>query len=213
MMQIGKQLYNTKKKRRVQKILEKERVANSKTHKYFLPHARLNRGQRRFCHCIMKARTSNPGKHYGFCQGLAKIDWAKAKTMRNKTKARQNFFKINKTNCVMNYDYNDYSLEDVRAFAAEKGIPLFEYDAKGMPVYYPKDRLVQLLVTNYIKKHTVLKEKKDQVSPVPPTFNFKPTRGGPENDVDAVALHRADDSMPVQTVYPEKKTKKRKLKQ
>jgi hypothetical protein len=184
MSQTEKQLYKTKtktkKRRLVQKILEKESVEpRGKTHKYFLPHARLNRGQRRFCHCIMKARTSNPGKHYGVCQGLAKRDWAKAKTMRNKTKARQNFFKLNKTNCVMNYDYNDYSLEDVRAFAAEKGIPLFEYDAKGMPVYYHKDRLVQLLVTNYVKKHTTSKDKKD----------------------------------PVQTVYHEKKTKKRKLKQ
>ena len=35
---------------------------------------------------------------------------------------------------------------------------------------------------------------------IPPTFNFKPTPGGSENDVEAVALHLANDSMPVQTV-------------
>ena len=34
--------------------------------------------------------------------------------------------------------------------------------------------------------------------PIPPTFNFKPTPGGPKNDVEAVALHWACN--PVQTV-------------
>ena len=35
---------------------------------------------------------------------------------------------------------------------------------------------------------------------VPPTFNFNPTSGGPENDVESVALHWARN--PVQTVPP-----------
>lgn len=145
--------------------------ANIKTHKYFLPHARLNKGQRRYCHCIMKARISKPGQHYGFCRGIAKIDFAKAKhyLQHDKAKARQHYFKINKTNCVMNYDYNDYSLREVQSFASEKGIPLFEIDNKCTGLqgkcnttggttdkkkYYSKDRLVQLLTTNYIKTHT-----------------------------------------------------------
>jgi hypothetical protein len=111
----------------------------------------------------MKARVSKPkGTHYGFCQGIAKIDWAKAKTMRNKTKARQYYFAINKTNCIMNYDYNDYSLSEVQAFVAEKGLPLFEVDASGNKKYYPKDRLVQLLVTNYIKKHKIIAQPEKQ---------------------------------------------------
>ena len=162
MNQIEKQLYKTKKKRYT--VLNKNNMdSRNKTHKYFLPHARLNRGQRRFCHCIMKARVSKPkGTHYGFCQGIAKIDWAKAKTMRNKTKARQYYFAINKTNCIMNYDYNDYSLSEVQAFVAEKGLPLFEVDASGNKKYYPKDRLVQLLVTNYIKKHKIIAQPEKQ---------------------------------------------------
>ena len=160
MNKIAQQLYKTKKKKLlVQKILNNHTTVvsppkSNKTHKYFLPHARLNRGQRRFCHCIMKARITKPeGGHYGFCQGVAKNDWAKAKLMRNKTKARQYYFTINKTNCIMNYDYNDYSLQEVQSFAAEKRLPLFELDESGNKKYYPKDRLVQLLVTNYVKKH------------------------------------------------------------
>lgn len=156
MKQIEKPLYKTKKKRYA--ILNKNGMERrNKTHKYFLPHARLNRGQRRYCHCIMKARVSKTnGAHYGFCQGIAKNDWDKAKTMRNKTKARQYYFTINKTNCIMNYDYNDYSLAEVQAFATEKGLPLFELDASGNKKYYPKDRLVQLLVTNYVKKRKTI---------------------------------------------------------
>jgi len=147
---------NTKTKTKTNtKTNTKYNNAATKTHKYFIPHARLNRGQRRYCHCIMKARVSKPkGNHYGFCQGIARADWAKAKTMKNKISARQYYFDISRTNCVMNYDYNDYSLIEVRQFATEKGLPIYELDNSGNKKYYPKDRLVQLLTTNYIKKHT-----------------------------------------------------------
>lgn len=167
MKQIEKQLYKTKKRNVTQNQVitnvkhANNHVNNHKTHKYFLPHARLNRGQRRFCHCIMKARVSkNDNSHYGFCRGIAKNDWAKAKKMRSKTKARQYYFDINKTNCIMNYDYNDYSLREIQAFVAEKGLPLFELDNTGTEKYYTKDRLVQILVTNYIKKHQSTKKRK-----------------------------------------------------
>lgn len=168
MSQLGKQLSKTKKGR---KKGEKDgvNIIGQKTHKYFIPHARLNKGQRRYCHCIMKARVSKPkGEHYGFCQGIARADWAKAKTMRNKISARQHYFDISKTNCVMNYDYNDYSLREVQAFALEKGLPLFEFDSVGNKKFYKKDRLVQLLTTNYIKKHTnpqfkLIKTKKEKL--------------------------------------------------
>lgn len=156
MNQLGKQLSKTKKARKkAEKDADDVNIIGQKTHKYFIPHARLNLGQRRYCHCIMKARVSKPkGEHYGFCHGIARADWAKAKTMRNKLSARQYYFDISRTNCVMNYDYNDYSLREVQAFAAEKGLPLYELDSTGNKKYYPKDRLVQLLTTNYIKKHT-----------------------------------------------------------
>lgn len=162
MSQLGKQLSKTKKARKkAKKDVDDVNVIGQKTHKYFIPHARLNRGQRRYCHCIMKARVSKPkGDHYGFCQGIARADWAKAKTMRNKLSARQYYFDISRTNCVMNYDYNDYSLREVQAFADEKGLPLYELDSTGDKKYYPKDRLVQLLTTNYIKKHTTTLSKK-----------------------------------------------------
>lgn len=169
MNRLGKQLSKTKKaQKKAEKYSDNVNVIGQKTHKYFIPHARLNRGQRRYCHCIMKARVSKPkGEHYGFCQGIARVDWAKAKTMRNKLSARQYYFDITRTNCVMNYDYNDYSLREVQAFADEKGIPLYELDDTGKKKYYSKDRLVQLLTTNYIKKHTVpsKKSKRQFMSP------------------------------------------------
>lgn len=158
MIKSEKLLSKTNKSRK--KTINKYNNTTTKTHKYFIPHARLNRGQRRYCHCIMKARVSKPkGNHYGFCQGVARVDWAKAKTMKNKLSARQYYFNINRTNCVMNYDYNDYSLREVQAFATEKGLPIYELNSTGNKEYYPKDRLVQILTTNYIKKHTVPSKK------------------------------------------------------
>lgn len=167
MNQTAKLLFNNKKsEKRNNKEYDKGKakiINNIKTHKYFIPHARLNRGQRRYCHCIMKARISKPkGEHYGFCNGIARADWAKAKTMKSKISARQYYFDIARTNCVMNYDYNDYSLSEVRAFATEKGIATYELDDSGNKSYYPKDRLVQLLTTNYIKKHIKTSKKPNQ---------------------------------------------------
>ena len=47
---------------------------------YFLPHSRLNKGQRKYCHCIMKSRMDYLNKHF------------KNKSKKNKT----NYKKINK---------------------------------------------------------------------------------------------------------------------
>lgn len=124
-------------------------VLHGKSHQYFLPQARLNLGQRRYCHCLMKSRNSM-GQPYAFCTNIAKQDWTKAKS--NKSKAKQYYFNTMKTNCVMNYDYDDYSLEEVQAFAQEKNIPLFSNTPDGAKKYYPKNRLVQLLVQHYLKK-------------------------------------------------------------
>jgi hypothetical protein len=149
--QSSKLLDSKTKKANRRQIVQKE--DDIKTHKYFLPHARLNRGQRRYCHCLMKSR-KGMGQPYSFCNSIARKDWAKGK--RNKSQAKQYYFDIMKTNCVMNYDYNDYSLEEVQAFATEKNIPLFTTTTTSTGTkkkYHTKDKLVQLLVQNYLNKH------------------------------------------------------------
>ena len=123
---------------------------SEKGHLFFLPHARLNRGQRRYCHCLMKARTQRRGNHYSFCKGVAKADQNKSKKITPASRARQYQFDIAKTNCVMSYDYNDYTVAEVRAFCKEKGLPIRDPKTK---TYYPRARLVQLLTTHYLQKH------------------------------------------------------------
>lgn len=86
--------------------------------KYFLPHARLNKGQRKYCHCLMKARPTAKNA-YAVCQSMRARIASKSKTKKAK---RQLTFNPYSTNCLMNYDYNDYSLEEVQALAKEKGI-------------------------------------------------------------------------------------------
>lgn len=154
--QSSKLLDSKTKKANRRQIVQKE--DDIKTHKYFLPHARLNRGQRRYCHCLMKSR-KGMGQPYSFCNSIARKDWAKGK--RNKSQAKQYYFDIMKTNCVMNYDYDDYSLEEIQAFAQEKNIPLFSTTTPGgVKKYYSKNKLVQLLVQNYLKKHNSQKSRK-----------------------------------------------------
>jgi hypothetical protein len=135
-----------------------------KTHKYFLPHARLNRGQRRYCHCLMKARTTKTGRTlYGFCRTIApkpkannnlvannKTKKSKKTKQSNKTKQNSQYvFNPLKTNCVMSYDYNDYSITEVRALCKEKGIAIRDPKTGS---YWPRDRLVQMLTTAFVKR-------------------------------------------------------------
>jgi hypothetical protein len=59
-------------------------------------------------------------------------------------------FNPRRTNCVMNYDYNQYSLTDIQKLATERGIPLSN-PKTGKP--NNKTSLVQLLTNRYIIKH------------------------------------------------------------
>jgi predicted TIM-barrel fold metal-dependent hydrolase len=157
---LKKQLSKRKTKKKESGHDKDNSSVYGKSHQYFLPQARLNLGQRRYCHCLMKSRKST-GQPYAFCTNIAKQDWEKAKKMRVKSKSKQYYFDIMKTNCVMNYDYDDYSLEEIQAFAQEKNIPLFSTTTPGgVKKYYSKNKLVQLLVQNYLKKHNSQKSRK-----------------------------------------------------
>ena len=127
--------------------------SNESSAKYFLPHARINRAQRKYCHCLMKTRgtVKNP---YGYCRNIVMGQMHRGKKLPA-TKRAQLWINPEKTNCVMNYSYNDYSLGEVRALCLEKGLPIAEPSSNPVK-YYPKDRLVQLLTTNYINRHRKL---------------------------------------------------------
>ena len=119
--------------------------------KYFLPHARINRAQRKYCHCLMKTRGAGTVKNpYGYCRNIVMGQMHRGKHLPA-TKRAQLWINPEKTNCVMNYAYNDYSLGEVRALCLEKGLPISEPGSSPVK-YYPKDRLVQLLTTNYINR-------------------------------------------------------------
>ena len=137
------------------KINKEDNTSNTN---YFITQSRLNRGQRKYCHCIMKLRSnkktkkqSNNKSHYPICKKLT-IDFAQQ--FKKDMKLKENeynpyLFDVNKTNCVMNYDYSKYPLKDIQSFCQEKGIPI-SFTSKGKEKKYSKDKLVEKLVKNYL---------------------------------------------------------------
>lgn len=110
----------------------------------FISTSRLNRGQRKYCNCLMQVRTQRKKKPYAICKNMSyKIMLAKKD---------QSGFRFNprNTNCIMNYDYSKYSLQDIQALAQERGIPL-NNPKTGNP--NNKNTLVQLLTKRYVDYH------------------------------------------------------------
>ena len=130
-----------------------------KNHKYFIPHARLKIGQRKYCHCIMKNRLSKK-KHKKHKKHKKQNPYIMCKMMKlNDRKTNPNDiqydYKLSKTNCVMNYDYDDYSLEEVRAFCLEKKIAISYnkiIERTTKTIYYDKNKLVEKLIQSYLNK-------------------------------------------------------------
>jgi hypothetical protein len=120
--------------------------------KYFLPQARLNKGQRKYCHCLMKSRPTKNKGAYLVCNIMSR------RTLKNlPAGANPAQYKFNPrwTNCVVNYQYSDYSLAEVQAFCLEKGIPVTYNDIKtNARRPYRKDKLVEFLIKNYTKRHS-----------------------------------------------------------
>lgn len=103
---------------------------------FFIKQSKLNKGQRKYCHCLMKFRLKNlnknkktlknntkiPNTQYYQCYTIGKY-FSKLKKPKNK-KYNQYKFDPKNTNCVMNYNYDNYTINEIRAFCLEKKIPI-----------------------------------------------------------------------------------------
>lgn len=109
----------------------------------FLATSRLNRSQRKYCHCLMQIRTQKKKNPYGICL------YQSAYTL--KTHPELPRFDKRRTNCIMNYDYSQYPIEYVQDLANEKGLAITN-PKTGKP--FNKTTLVQRLTAYYIKKRS-----------------------------------------------------------
>jgi len=116
----------------------------------FLPTSRLKQGQRKYCHCLMQVRTQRKINPYAICRNMS------YKTLQANKGQSAFRFVPRKTNCIMNYDYSKYELEDVQALAHERGIPLYNPKTGKQN---NKTTLVQLLTNHYIINHRTQKNK------------------------------------------------------
>lgn len=149
--------------------------------KVFRTGSKLTRIQRKYCSCLMKVRTDlikqkkifTPNRkpqnkkskkkmddkaHYGICYtNIRKYQ----KMDKNKKLRRQFYMKLNppKTNCVMNYNFDNYTLEEVQGLATENNVSL-KYVREGETKYYKKSTLVSKIIDIYLKKQ---KEKSKQM--------------------------------------------------
>jgi hypothetical protein len=125
--------------------------------KYFLPQARLNKGQRGFCHCIMKNRINQKSKKrqnpYTKCRTLSIIKGSNHARTLKKGEYNQWFVNFKKTNCVMNYKYSDYSMKEIQAFCQEKKIPITYINNEGKKIYFKKNKLIESLIKHYTKRN------------------------------------------------------------
>jgi hypothetical protein len=137
-MQVSKSMNNTE--------------SGSSTSRFFLPQARLNKGQRKYCHCLMKSRPTHKKRAYFICKSMSSRT---QKNLPSNANPAQYRFNTRRTNCVVNYQYSDYSLAEVQAFCREKGIPVtYTIPDTITKRPYRKDKLVEFLIRNYTKKHS-----------------------------------------------------------
>ena len=115
----------------------------------FLATSRLNRGQRKYCHCLMQVRTQKRIKPYAICKNMS---YGIMRANQGQPSFR---FKPRETNCIMNYDYSQYTLHDVQALARESGIPTHNPKTGKSN---NKTTLVQLLTNRYIGNHRTRKQ-------------------------------------------------------
>jgi hypothetical protein len=137
-------------------------VTTKKNKKRFVSTARLSRLQRKYCHCIMKVRRSlsknRKNAEYPICYSTLRKSLKMDKT-KKKRDAFQKKLKHTKINCVMNYDYDKYSLTDIQKLAKTKKISI-NYYKRGTPKQFKKSTLVQKITSNYLtKKYKKFKNK------------------------------------------------------
>lgn len=130
----------------------------------------LTKIQRKYCDCLMKVRsndnkpyigkTSKTSKKYDFKSFPYAVCYSslrKSKKMNTTKKNKKLFHKILKpesTNCLMNYNMDNYTLKDIQSLAKEKNIPTM-YRAKNKNktlLSYKKSTLITKLTKDYIDK-------------------------------------------------------------
>lgn len=121
--------------------------------------ASLSKIQRKYCDCVMKVRSSGKSKKstkkwtnrtpYAICYSTLRKSRKLDKT--NKTKKQfQNILKPQTINCLMSYDTDKYTLEDIQKLAKEKGITTtFLKNKRRFP--YKKSTLITKLTQKYTK--------------------------------------------------------------
>jgi hypothetical protein len=132
-------------------------IQKTKKARYFTPQSRLTKGQRKYCKCLMsvRAKGQNP---YGICYSVINKS---IKKLRRKEPNQYKPGSINKANCTLAYQYEDFPLNEVQALAKERGISITYVDkATGKRKYYQQNKLVEFITSNEIAK--IKKSKKTQ---------------------------------------------------
>ena len=122
--------------------------------KFYLPQARLTKGQRKYCSCLMHVRATGQNP-YGICRAsISKT----AKKLRRKEPNQYKPGTLFKVNCTLAYQYSDFNLKEVQALAKERKIPITYIDKKtGKRKYYKQDKLVEFITKKAINKLKVSK--------------------------------------------------------
>ena len=155
----------------------------------FVSNSRLNRTQRKYCGCVMDVRTNlskrknmslsrSKGKRgrksqlksnklknnpYAICYSSIR----KSKKM-DTSKAKRDQFKkeINpgKTNCVMNYDFDAYSLRQIQDLAKERDLPTtFKRKSDGKLTPYKKSTLASMITKSYFTRRDKRTNRKNKL--------------------------------------------------
>lgn len=124
-------------------------IQNTKKARYFTPQARLTKGQRKYCKCLMSVRATGQNP-YGICYSVINKS---IKKLRRKEPNQYKPGSINKANCTLAYQYEDFSLNEVQALAKERGIAITYVDkTTGKRKYYQQNKLVEFITRNEIAK-------------------------------------------------------------
>lgn len=132
---------NTKSKSKTKSKTKKENL--------FLVTSRLNIPQRKYCKCLMSVRKTQKNPYPICIHSLRKtnlVNYTLKSTKKTKTQ-----FNPSRTNCILNYDLEKFTLEDVQLLAKERKIPITYLDKKKKRKPYQKNTLINKLVTNYLK--------------------------------------------------------------
>jgi len=125
---------------------------------YFVTHSRLSPLQRKYCKCLMSVRPTlkNKYKPYGICYNSLQ-KWS---GLSKKKKVFYKKLNPKNVNCVMNYSYNHFSFDEIKALAMELKIPTTFKNKKGERKPYTKATLIVKITQYYLDKRIIKKGKK-----------------------------------------------------